>query len=97
MWGELVPIFGMITGALVTAFLVMGLVRVLQSPVGIALARRIQGGRADVDEELRSEVTYLREQVEDVQRQLGETQERLDFAERILSRPKQMSQLPGEE
>ena len=97
MWGNLVPIFGMITGALVTAFLVMGVVRVMQSPVGIALGRRIQGGRVDVDEELRSEVTYLREQVEDVQRQLGETQERLDFAERILSRQKQMSQLPGEE
>ena len=96
MWGELIPIFGMITGALVTAFLVMGVVRVMQSPVGVALARKIQGGVPD-DEELRAEVTYLREQVEDVQRQLGETQERLDFAERILSKQKHMSQLPGGE
>ena len=94
--GELIPIFGMITGIFVTMALVIGVVRVMHSPVGIALARKIQGGSVEPDEELRSELTYLREQVEDVQRQLGETQERLDFAERILSRHKQVGQLPGE-
>ena len=96
MWGNLIPIFGMVTGILVTGMLVIGFVRVMQSPVGIALARKIQGGSIEPDEELRSEVTYLREQVEEVQRQLGETQERLDFAERVLSQQKQVSQLPGE-
>jgi hypothetical protein len=94
--GELIPIFGMITGIFVTMALVIGVVRVMHSPVGIALARKIQGASVESDEELRSEMTYLREQVEDVQRQLGETQERLDFAERVLSRQKQVSQLPGE-
>ena len=96
MWGNLVPIFGMITGVLITGLLVVGVVRVMHSPVGVALARKIQGGLPEPDEELRTEVTYLREQVEDVQRQLGEAQERLDFAERILSRQKQ-AQLPGEQ
>lgn len=94
--GELIPIFGMITGVLVTGLLVIGVVRVMQSPVGIALARKIQGGLPEADEELRAEVTYLREQVEECQRQLGETHERLDFAERILSRQKQ-AHLPGEQ
>ena len=94
--GELIPIFGMITGVLITGLLVIGVVRVMQSPVGIALARKIQGGVPEADEELRAEVTYLREQVEECQRQLGETHERLDFAERILSRQKQ-AQLPGEQ
>lgn len=92
--GELIPIFGMITGVLVTGLLVIGVVRVMQSPVGIALARKIQGGTPDGDEELRAEVTYLRDQVEECQRQLGEAQERLDFTERILSRQNQ-AQLPG--
>jgi hypothetical protein len=94
--GELIPIFGMVTGVLITGLLVIGVVRVMQSPVGIALARKIQGGVPEADEELRAEVTYLREQVEECQRQLGETHERLDFAERILSRQKQ-AQLPGEQ
>lgn len=94
--GDLIPIFGMITGVLITGALVAGVIRVMHSPVGIALARRISGAQGEADEELRADVTYLREQVEDVQRQLGETQERLDFAERILSRQKQASQLPGD-
>ena len=93
--GELIPIYGMVTGIVITGLLVIGVVRIMQSPVGIALGRKIQGGHADVDDEIRAEVTYLREQVEDVQRQLGETQERLDFAERILSQQKQPGQLPG--
>jgi hypothetical protein len=96
MFGTLIPIFGMITGILVTGGIIYGVIRVMHSPVGIALARKIQGSHGEADEELRAEVTYLRDQVEDVQRQLGETQERLDFAERILSRHKQASQLPGE-
>jgi hypothetical protein len=97
MLGNLIPIFGMITGVLITGALVMGVIRVMHSPVGIALARRISGGHGEPDDDVRAEVTWLREQVEDVQRQLGETQERLDFAERLLSRHKQVSQLPGEQ
>jgi hypothetical protein len=93
---DLIPIFGMITGFLITGALVVGFVRTMQSPVGHALARKIQGRSGDADEELRSEVAYLREQVEDMQHQLGETQERLDFAERLLAQQKQAGQLPQE-
>jgi hypothetical protein len=93
---DLVPIFGMLTGTLITGGLIFGVVRIMHSPVGVALARRIQGVRAEADEDLRAEVAFLRDQVEDVQRQLGETQERLDFTERIIARQKQVSQLPGE-
>ena len=82
---DLIPIFGMVTGVVITAGLIFGLVRVMHSPVGIALGRRIQGRSTD-DDDLRAEVGYLREQVEDLQRQLGETQERLDFTERLLAR-----------
>lgn len=97
MWGNLIPIFGMITGVLVTGGLIFGVIKIMHSPVGIALARKIQGGGpVDGDEDLRAEVAYLREQVEDVQRQLGEAQERIDFTERILSQ-KPVAQLPGEQ
>ena len=93
---DLIPIFGMITGVLITGGLIYGAIRIMHSPVGIALARRIQGRHDGEDEETRAEVAALREQVDEVQRQLGETQERLDFAERILTQQKQPSQLPGE-
>jgi hypothetical protein len=84
---QLIPVFGMITGVLITGWMVIGAVKLMQSPVGIALARRIQGRSTD-DEDLRAEVGDLREQVEDMQRQLGEAQERLDFTERLLARGK---------
>jgi hypothetical protein len=93
--GELIPIYGMITGILVTGLIVIGVVRVMNSPVGVALGRRISGRSGDSDDELRGEVVYLREQVDDLQRQVGETQERLDFAERLLTQGKQVGQLPG--
>jgi len=84
---ELIPIFGMVTGVVITGGLIFGLIRVMHSPVGIALGRRIQGRSAD-DDDLRAEVGYLRDQVEEMQRQLSETQERLDFTERLLARGK---------
>ena len=90
---DLIPVFGMITGVLITTFLIFGVVRIMHSPVGVALARRIQGRSGDFDDEMRSEVAYLREQLDEVQRQLGETQERLDFTERLLTQSKQAAQL----
>jgi hypothetical protein len=94
--GELIPIFGMITGLAITGGVIFGFIRLIQSPVGIAVGRRIQGQSGEADEDLRAEVVWLRDQVEEVQRQLMETQERLDFTERLLSQAKQVSQLPGE-
>lgn len=90
--GDLIPIFGMITGALMTAAVVIGLVKIAHGPVGQALGRRIQG-KAGEDEELRHEVAWMREQLEEVQGQLAETQERLDFAERLLARSPQPERL----
>lgn len=96
MGADLIPIFGMITGVLVTGGLIYGVIRIMHSPWGIAMARKVQGGDPVGDDELRTEVAYLREQVEDVQRQLGEAQERIDFTERLLARQKPVDQLRGE-
>ena len=91
--GELIPIFGILGGALMTAGLVFGVVKIMQGPVGIALGKRIHGAAGD--EDLRTDVSLLREQVDHLQQELSETQERLDFAERLLSQSKGHPELTG--
>ena len=41
------------------------------------------------------EIEDLRTEVEQVRRELGEVQERLDFAERLLARTSEREKLPG--
>ena len=85
--GEMIPIFGMLTGIVTTGCLVWGFVKISQGQVGDAVARWIgsQGGQFG-NPELASDVAALREQVEHLEHQLVETNERLDFTERLLAR-----------
>ena len=67
------------------------------SPLGRALANRIQGGARPDDEQLRrvaesNEATL--EELEQVRRDLTELQERMDFAERLLARQRETGKLP---
>ncbi len=94
MTGEAVPVFGMITGMAITLGVIFGFVRLAQGPVGQALARRIQG-HGGGDSETAAEVGELREHVELLRRQLEEVQERVDFAERLLSQQRQAPRVPG--
>lgn len=82
---DLIPIFGMITGTLMTGFLVIGGVMVFRGPLGQAIARRIQGRSGEVEQELLTEVHALREQVLGLEQQVEELGERLDFSERLLA------------
>jgi hypothetical protein len=72
-------------------------VAMLFGPIGSALARRIGGrpepgeARAEI-EEMRTRVTA---EVDDLQSRLAEVEERLDFAERLLTHGGQADQLPG--
>lgn len=86
---SLVPIFGILAGLISTGFLVWGFVRVSQGQIGEAVARWIgsQGGQYG-NPELAADVAALREQVEQLQQQLVEAHERIDFAERLLARPR---------
>lgn len=86
MGPAMIPLFGMITGIITTGLFFWGIVQVARSPVGQAMARRIQGRYAQGDPELVAEVIALREQVDSLQHQLIETQERVDFTERLLTR-----------
>jgi hypothetical protein len=72
-------------------------VALLFGPIGSAVARRI-GGRPDPGdaqaeiEEMRARVTV---EVDDLRNRLGEVEERLDFAERLLTHGDPANQLPG--
>jgi hypothetical protein len=84
---KLIPIFGMLTGIVMTGIGVWGIVRVFQGPVGQAISRWIgsQSGQFG-NPELASDVAALREQVEHLQQQLVDAHERIDFTERLLAR-----------
>jgi hypothetical protein len=47
------------------------------------------------DKGTEAEITVLREEVGDLRRELSDVQERLDFAERLLSRTREAERLPG--
>lgn len=84
--GDMIPIMGMITGTIMTAFFIIGGVMVFRGPVGQALARRIQGKGGELEQEMLTEIQALREHVLALEQQVGELDERLDFSERLLAR-----------
>ena len=75
----------------VPAIITLGIVGVVlaRGELGRALARRIEHGQApDSDGELHAELDEMRGRV-------AELEERVDFAERLLSRQRETAQLPG--
>ncbi|MGH7630663.1 MAG: hypothetical protein ACREOF_15025 [Gemmatimonadales bacterium] len=91
---QLIPIFGMITGMVMTLGIIFGVVQLTKGPVGQALARRIQGRSAEADGEILAELSELRDEVEALRGSLEETRERLDFTERMLSQGRPAGRLP---
>jgi hypothetical protein len=80
----IVAIAGMLTGLAAVGGMMWGLVQ-------YARMRR-QGGPANP--QLEGEVASLRDQMDSMQHQLAETQERLDFAERLLAQGREGTRLP---
>jgi hypothetical protein len=72
-----------------TFFLSVAAIFILRGPLGKALADRIGGRAPDA-----REVQELRGEVDELRHQLGEVQERLDFAERLLAKQRERA-LPG--
>ncbi|HEY7682565.1 MAG TPA: hypothetical protein VH879_07960 [Gemmatimonadales bacterium] len=70
-----IPVFGMITGMITTSAIVWGIVQIV----------RIRSHGPSAGAELFTEVAALRDQVEALQQQLLDAQERIDFAERLLT------------
>jgi hypothetical protein len=81
MFHDLVPIAGMVTGVMITGLVTWCFVSVFRGPVGQALGRRIGGHHDHVEDE----VLELRDVVAGLADDLRETQERLEFTERMLS------------
>jgi hypothetical protein len=91
---DFVPIFGMMTGVLVTGMFLLG-------PVGRAIGEVIRhwlGGGRKADAALPSaEIDELHSRLDQVQHQLAELAERQDFAERLLARARDKGALgPGD-
>lgn len=84
---DVVPIMGMATGIVSMILFAIVVVRVAQSQIGQAIARRISGKHSGGDE-LQQELLDLRETVAHLEARVAEGEERLDFAERLLSRGK---------
>jgi hypothetical protein len=81
-----------IGGGLVVAIVVIciGLMKIFRGPVGEAVADRLRGesGRGRTDPAMVAEMESLKQR-------LAEVEERLDFAERLLSQGAHGDQLPG--
>ena len=93
----IVSIAGMLTGLLVTAAICFSGARILTGPVGQALARRIAGKGGQADADLMNEVGALRSEVDQLHQRLLDTEERLDFSERLLAQrnePQSSGRLP---
>jgi hypothetical protein len=57
------------------------------------LATRRRAGRPDRESE--AEIAGLRNEMDELRRELSELQERLDFVERVLSQARESDRLPG--
>lgn len=73
------------------------LVAISFSPIGRAIARRLSGGKDEAAEsQALAEVDALREELQALRGEVGDVQERLDFAERLLAQAREKGQLgPG--
>jgi hypothetical protein len=83
--------------SLITLFIASASVLILRGPLGRAWAERISGRSPDADQALKDEVEHLQSSVEELRHRLAETEERLDFAERLLAQQKAAPPLrPGD-
>lgn len=81
---DLIPIFGMMTGIVMMTVIGVTIVKVMGGPVGKAIARRLGHG---ADDGPSPEIEAVLERVEALEHRLVETEERLEFTERLLSDP----------
>ena len=73
-----------------TFFISVAAIFISRSEIGKAFAQRIRGG---TDRDTQLQLEDLRHEVAGLRQELGETQERLDFAERLLAKGGSAGQL----
>ena len=82
---DMIPLMGMFTGMVSMVLIAFTVIKVAQSQVGQAIARRISGKTGPADDEIRNELLDLREHVGSLEQRLAESEERIDFTERLLT------------
>jgi hypothetical protein len=88
---QIIPLFGMMTGILITGFIILG-------PVGRAIGdviRHLFGAHKKSEGALGGDVDDLRERLDAMNQQLGELAERQDFTERMLAQVRKDRALAG--
>lgn len=91
---QLIPLIGAIGGMVITGIVLWSF---FKSDIARALAERIRGRKRSMElegEEILPHVAELEQRVSDMQGQITEMAERLDFAERLLAQKRERS-LPG--
>ena len=90
---QLIPLFGMIGGMVISGIVLWGF---FKSEIARAIGERIRGRKHAIDGEAGDapHVAELEQKIEDMQGQIAEMAERLDFAERLLAQKRERS-LPG--
>ena len=89
---EMIPFFGMVTGIVFMICAACAIIGVARSQIGAAIARRLHG-KGGGDPELRDELEGMRERVASLEHRLSDSEERLDFTERLLARTHEPAQL----
>ena len=77
---------------LMVLFVSLATVFVMRGPFGRALAERIAGRPRTAAED--QDIQELKGEVEELRTQLADVQERLDFAERVLAKQREVERLP---
>ena len=92
---QLIPLVGMIGGMVLSAVVLWAF---FKSDLAAAIAERIRTGvrrrKAAIDDVQGEHSTELDQRITDMQGQIAEMAERLDFAERLLAQKRERS-LPG--
>jgi hypothetical protein len=88
----IVPVFGMITGIIITGLLIIG---PIGRAVGSTITYWLAGGRKHPDALPAPDLDEVHDRLDALQRQVGELAERQEFTERLLAQARQERGLPG--
>lgn len=88
----IVPIFGMITGIIITGLLIIG---PIGRAIGTSITYWLAGGRKHPDALAAPDLDEVHDRLDALQRQVGELAERQEFTERLLAQARQERGLPG--
>jgi hypothetical protein len=90
---QLIPLIGLVGGMVIAGIVLWAF---FKSDLAAALAERLRGRKKshELDDAEPGHVAELEQKVSDMQGQIAEMAERLDFAERLLAQKRERS-LPG--